>query len=33
MQVLKEVAGAAGLLFVVTPFLAYLAHVGLLGGV
>ncbi|SEH87415.1 hypothetical protein SAMN05216535_2399 [Stutzerimonas xanthomarina] len=33
MHVLKEVAGGAGLFFVVVPFLAYLVHVGLLGGV
>lgn len=33
MHVLKEVAGGAGLLLLVAPFLAYLVHVGLLGGV
>lgn len=33
MHALKEVAGGAGLLLLVVPFLAYLVHVGLLGGV
>lgn len=33
MHALKEFAGGAGLLFIVVPFLAYLVHVGLLGGV
>lgn len=33
MHALKEVAGAAGLTFIVVPFLAYLVHVGLLGGI
>lgn len=33
MHALREVAGGAGLLFIVVPFLAYLVHVGLLGGV
>ena len=31
MHALREVAGGAGLLFIVVPFLAYLVHVGLLG--
>jgi len=33
MSMLKEIAGLAGIAMLVAPFLAYLVHVGLLGGI